>query len=94
MKVTHADGNRLTFEERRNNVVITVTQKNSSEHWSRWDSRNQDIEAVQIINYTVPQNGIFKIEFPILDDSSELQLKVPSVSHHVTIIRSLKLFFF
>uniref|UniRef100_A0A452U7X1 CD109 antigen n=1 Tax=Ursus maritimus TaxID=29073 RepID=A0A452U7X1_URSMA len=75
VKVTRADGNRLTFEERRNNVVITVTQKNSSEHWSRWDSRNQDIEAVQIINYTVPQNGIFKIEFPILDDSSELQLK-------------------
>lgn len=91
MKVTRADGNRLTFEERRNNVVITVTQKNSSEHWSRWDSRNQDIEAVQIINYTVPQNGIFKIEFPILDDSNELQLKVPSVSHHVTITRSLKL---
>uniref|UniRef100_A0A7N5KPJ7 CD109 antigen n=1 Tax=Ailuropoda melanoleuca TaxID=9646 RepID=A0A7N5KPJ7_AILME len=75
VKVTRADGNRLTFEERRNNVVITVTQKNSSEHWSRWDSRNQDIEAVQIINYTVPQNGIFKIEFPILDDSNELQLK-------------------
>ncbi|XP_006728736.1 CD109 antigen [Leptonychotes weddellii] len=75
VKVTRADGNRLTFEERRNNVVITVTQKNSSEYWSRWDSRNQETEAVQIINYTLPQNGIFKIEFPILDDSSELQLK-------------------
>ncbi|KAF3831706.1 hypothetical protein GH733_000518 [Mirounga leonina] len=75
VKVTRADGNRLTFEERRNNVVITVTQKNSSEYWSRWDSRNQETEAVQIINSTLPQNGIFKIEFPILDDSSELQLK-------------------
>uniref|UniRef100_A0ABI7YP89 CD109 molecule n=1 Tax=Felis catus TaxID=9685 RepID=A0ABI7YP89_FELCA len=75
VKVTRADGNRLTFEERRNNVVITVTQKNSSEYWSRWGSRNQELEAVQIINYTVPQNGIFKIEFPILDDSNELQLE-------------------
>lgn len=92
MKVTRADGNRLTFEERRNNVVITVTQKNSSEYWSRWGSRNQELEAVQIINYTVPQNGIFKIEFPILDDSNELQLEVPSVSHHyVTATTSLKL---
>ncbi|GAB5571667.1 CD109 antigen isoform X1 [Prionailurus iriomotensis] len=75
VKVTRADGNRLTFEERRNNVVITVTQKNSSDYWSRWGSRNQELEAVQIINYTVPQNGIFKIEFPILDDSNELQLE-------------------
>ncbi|XP_029801089.1 CD109 antigen [Suricata suricatta] len=76
VKVTRADGNRLTFEDRRNNVVITVTQKNSSEYWSRWSStRSQDMEAVQIINYTVPQNGIFKIEFPILDDSHELHLE-------------------
>lgn len=89
MKVTRADGNRLTFEERRNNVVIIVTQKNSSEYWSRWDSRKQEIESVQVINYTVPQNGIFKIEFPILDDSSELQLKVPSVSHHYVIATTL-----
>uniref|UniRef100_M3XYI7 CD109 molecule n=1 Tax=Mustela putorius furo TaxID=9669 RepID=M3XYI7_MUSPF len=75
VKVTRADGNQLTFEERRNNVVITVTQKNSSEYWNRWNSRNQETGAVQIKNYTLPQNGIFKIEFPILDDSNELQLK-------------------
>ncbi|KAF0886486.1 CD109 protein, partial [Crocuta crocuta] len=76
VKVTRADGNLLTFEERRNTVVLTVTQKNSSENWSRWIStRNQEMEAVQIINYTVPQNGIFQIEFPVLDDSNELQLE-------------------
>lgn len=91
MKVTRADGNQLTFEERRNNVVITVTQKNSSEYWNRWNSRNQETGAVQIKNYTLPQNGIFKIEFPILDDSNELQLKVPFVFHHYVTIRSLKL---
>uniref|UniRef100_A0A8C0DQR0 CD109 molecule n=1 Tax=Balaenoptera musculus TaxID=9771 RepID=A0A8C0DQR0_BALMU len=75
VKVTRSDGNQLTPEERRNNVVIMVTQRNYTEYWSRWDGGNQEIGAVQIVNHTVPPNGIFKIEFPILDDSSELQLK-------------------
>uniref|UniRef100_A0A2K6SHJ2 CD109 molecule n=1 Tax=Saimiri boliviensis boliviensis TaxID=39432 RepID=A0A2K6SHJ2_SAIBB len=75
VKVTRADGNQLTLEERRNNVVITVTQANYTENWGRSNNGNQKMEAVQKINYTVPQNGIFKIEFPILEDSSELQLK-------------------
>ncbi|XP_023988715.1 CD109 antigen [Physeter macrocephalus] len=75
VKVTRSDGNQLTPEERRNNVVIMVTQRNYTKYWSRWDGRNQETGAVQIVNHTVPPNGIFKIEFPILDDSSELQLK-------------------
>ncbi|XP_007943411.1 CD109 antigen [Orycteropus afer afer] len=75
VKVTHSDGNQLTPEERRNNVVITVTQRNYTNYWSRWSTRNQEMGAVQIMNFTVPPNGIFKIEFPILDDSKELQLK-------------------
>ncbi|KAM5284464.1 CD109 antigen isoform 1-T4 [Hipposideros larvatus] len=75
VKVTRSDGNQLTLEERRNNVAIAMIQRNSTEHGSRWSSRNQEIEAVQIINYTVPQNGIFKVEFPILDNTSMLQLK-------------------
>ncbi|KAL4837504.1 hypothetical protein H8958_002831 [Nasalis larvatus] len=75
VKVTRADGNQLTLEERRNNVVIAVTQRNYTEYWSGSNSGNQKMETVQKINYTVPQNGTFKIEFPILEDSSELQLK-------------------
>uniref|UniRef100_A0A2I3G6Q7 CD109 molecule n=1 Tax=Nomascus leucogenys TaxID=61853 RepID=A0A2I3G6Q7_NOMLE len=62
VKVTRAD-------------VITVTQRNYTEYWSRSNSGHQKMEAVQKINYTVPQSGTFKIEFPILEDSSELQLK-------------------
>lgn len=92
MKITHSDGHQLTPEERRNNVVLMVTQRNYTEYWSRWDTQNQEVGAVQIINHTVPANGIFKIEFPILDDSSELQVKVPFVSHHyVTATATLKL---
>uniref|UniRef100_A0A8C9DFZ0 CD109 molecule n=1 Tax=Prolemur simus TaxID=1328070 RepID=A0A8C9DFZ0_PROSS len=75
VKVTRSDGNPLTLEERRNNVVMTVAQRNYTEHWSRWNSRNEQMGPVQTINYTVPPNGIFKVEFPILEDSSELQLK-------------------
>lgn len=77
MKVTRSDGSQLTPEERRNNVVITVTQKNYTKSWSRWDSMDQEAGPIQVINHTVPDNGVFKIEFPILADSSELQLKVP-----------------
>ncbi|XP_047619762.1 CD109 antigen [Phacochoerus africanus] len=75
VKVTRSDGSQLTPEERRNNVVITVTQKNYTKSWSRWDSMDQEAGPIQVINHTVPHNGVFKIEFPILADSSELQLK-------------------
>ncbi|KAM9666552.1 CD109 antigen [Trichechus inunguis] len=75
VKVTRSDGSQLTLEERRNNVVITVTQRNYTDYRNRWNSRNQEMGAVHIMNFTVPQNGIFKIEFPVLDDSIELQLK-------------------
>lgn len=75
VKVTRSDGKQLSLEERMNNVMIMVTQRNSTEYGSRWNSRNQEIEASQILNYSVPQNGIFKIEFPILDNSTQLQLK-------------------
>ncbi|XP_029425724.1 CD109 antigen, partial [Nannospalax galili] len=75
VKVTRSDGNQLTAEERRNNVVIAVTQRNTTNIWNSWTSDGQEANDVQIINYTVPEHGIFKIEFPILADSSELQLK-------------------
>lgn len=92
MKVARSDGKQLTLEERMNNITIMVTQSNATEYGSRWNSRNQEIEAFQILNYSVPQNGIFKIEVPILDNSTQLQLKVPSVFHHYgTVVTSLKL---
>ncbi|XP_036890205.1 CD109 antigen [Sturnira hondurensis] len=75
VKVTRSDGKQLTPEERIHNVVIMVTQRNSTAYEGRWTSRNQEVEAVQMINYTLPQNGVFKIEFPILDNSTQLQLK-------------------
>ncbi|KAG8513202.1 CD109 antigen, partial [Galemys pyrenaicus] len=75
VKVIRCDGNLLSPEERRNNVVISVVKRNDTDYWNGWNSKNGEVEALQIINYTVPQNGIFKIEFPVLEDSSELLLK-------------------
>uniref|UniRef100_H0VAE7 CD109 antigen n=1 Tax=Cavia porcellus TaxID=10141 RepID=H0VAE7_CAVPO len=75
VKVTRSDGSRLTQEERRNQVAIAVTQRNRTNLWSRWNHENEGMEDAHITNYTVPPDGIFKIEFPVLDSSSQLQVK-------------------
>ncbi|CAH6780196.1 Cd109 [Phodopus roborovskii] len=75
VKVSRSDGNALTHEERRNDLVLVVSQREDTNIWSIWNSREQKTDDVQIINYTIPQNGIFKIELPILYNSSELLLK-------------------
>uniref|UniRef100_G1SR15 CD109 antigen n=1 Tax=Oryctolagus cuniculus TaxID=9986 RepID=G1SR15_RABIT len=75
VKVARSDGHQLTPEERSNNVVIAVLQRNSTNLWTRWSSRNEETAAVQNISYALPPSGIFTIEFPILDNSAELQLK-------------------
>lgn len=70
MKVSRSDGNELTHEERRDPLVLVVTQFN----WRKWSS--EETPDISIMNYTIPHDGICKIEFPILHNSSELQLKV------------------
>ncbi|XP_059124255.1 CD109 antigen [Peromyscus eremicus] len=75
VKVSRSDDNQLTHEDRRNNLSIEVTQRKNTNIWNMWNSGEQETDDVQILNYTVPQNGILKIEFPILYNSSELYLK-------------------
>ncbi|XP_031202045.1 CD109 antigen [Mastomys coucha] len=72
VKVSRSDGNQLTPEEIENNLVTVVTQRKNSGPGSQ---RDQEMDYIQIINYTVPQNGIVKVEFPVTSISSELQLK-------------------
>ncbi|GAB1294474.1 CD109 antigen [Apodemus speciosus] len=73
VKISRSDGNQLTPEEVENNLVTAVTQrKNSNPPGSQKD---QDMDYIQIVNYTVPQNGILRVEFPVMSISSELQLK-------------------
>lgn len=73
VKISRSDGNQLTPEEIENNLVTAVTQrKNSNPPGS---PKDQDMDYIQIVNYTVPQNGILRVEFPVMSISSELQLK-------------------
>ncbi|KAL1781786.1 CD109 antigen [Sigmodon hispidus] len=75
VKVSRSDGNQLTPKDRSNTLSIVVTQRKNINVWSTWYSRERETDDIHIMNYTIPPNGIFKIEFPILYNSSELQLK-------------------
>lgn len=75
VKISRSDGNELTHEERRDPLILVVIQRENTNIWRRWSSGEQETADISIINYTIPQDGICKIEFPILHNSSELQLK-------------------
>ncbi|XP_021062209.1 CD109 antigen [Mus pahari] len=72
VKVSRSDGNQLTPEEIENDLVTVVIQRKNNHPESR---RDQEMDYIQTINYTVPQNGIVKVEFPVMSIASELQLK-------------------
>ncbi|XP_013359880.1 PREDICTED: CD109 antigen [Chinchilla lanigera] len=75
VKVTRSDGSQLNEEERRNNVIIAAIQRNKTNLWSRWNSENEGMAVSHVTNHTVPPDGVFKIEFPILDSTRQLQVK-------------------
>ncbi|KAM9003740.1 CD109 antigen [Sarcophilus harrisii] len=75
VKITRSDGVRLTPEEIRNNVMLTITQTNYTNFWDRWNNEDQERETVQVLNYTVPEDGTIRLEFPILVNTSQLQVK-------------------
>uniref|UniRef100_A0A8C3K5J9 CD109 antigen n=1 Tax=Calidris pygmaea TaxID=425635 RepID=A0A8C3K5J9_9CHAR len=71
LKVTRSDSNQLTAEERQNLVTITAQQSDLLFHHSSLSHlENEATEernlTVHVLNYTVPENGIIDIEFPIL----------------------------
>uniref|UniRef100_A0A8B9F4K6 CD109 antigen n=1 Tax=Amazona collaria TaxID=241587 RepID=A0A8B9F4K6_9PSIT len=71
LKVTRSDSNQLTAEERQNLVVITAQQSDLLFHHSSLSHlENEATEernlTVHVLNYTVPENGIIDVEFPIL----------------------------
>ncbi|NWU94942.1 CD109 protein, partial [Upupa epops] len=85
LKVTHSGSNQLTAEERQNLVTITAQQSNMSFHHSSLSHlENEATEegnlTVHVWNYTVPQNGIIDIEFPILADTKTLTVQAEFLS--------------
>ncbi|NXX04486.1 CD109 protein, partial [Larus smithsonianus] len=80
IKVTRSDSNQLTAEERQNLVTITAQQSDLIFHHSSLSHlENEATEernlTVHVLNYTVPENGIIDIEFPILSNTKTLRVQ-------------------
>ncbi|KFO14389.1 CD109 antigen, partial [Balearica regulorum gibbericeps] len=90
LKVTRSDSNQLTAEERQNLVTITAQQSDLFFHHSSLSHlENEATEernlTVHVLNYTVPENGIIDIEFPILPDTKTLRVQAEFLSSRTDI---------
>jgi len=79
--VTHSDSNQLTTEERQNLVTVTAQQSDMFFHHSSLshfenEATEERNKTVHVLNYTVPENGIIDIEFPILSNTKTLRVQV------------------
>nr|XP_027310791.2 CD109 antigen [Anas platyrhynchos] len=80
LKVTRSDSNHLTSEERQNLVTITAQQSDSFSHYSSFshlenEATEERNKTIHVLNYTVPENGIVDIEFPILSNTKTLRVQ-------------------
>ncbi|NXJ67680.1 CD109 protein, partial [Rostratula benghalensis] len=90
LKVTRSDSNQLTAEERQNLVTITAQQSDLLFHHSSLSHlENEATEernlTVHVLNYTVPENGIIDIEFPILSNTKSLRVQAEFLSSRTDI---------
>ncbi|KAF4795896.1 CD109 antigen [Turdus rufiventris] len=85
VKVSRSDSSQLTAEERRNLVTITAQQSDLLFHHSSLSHlENEATEernlTVHVLNYTVPENGVIDVEFPILSDTKTLRVQAEFLS--------------
>ncbi|NWW49476.1 CD109 protein, partial [Pedionomus torquatus] len=90
LKVTRSDSNQLTAEERQNLVTITAQQSDLLFHHSSLSHlENEATEernlTVHVLNYTVPENGIIDIEFPVLANTKTLRVQAEFLSSRTDI---------
>ncbi|NWR73056.1 CD109 protein, partial [Centropus unirufus] len=90
LKVTRSDGNQLTAEERQNLVTVTAQQSDLLFHHSSLSHlENEATEernlTVHVLNYTVPENGIIDIEFPVLSNTKTLRVQAEFLSSRTDI---------
>ncbi|KGL88563.1 CD109 antigen, partial [Charadrius vociferus] len=90
LKVTRSDSNQLTAEERQNLVTITAQQSDLLFHHSSLSHlENEATEernlTVHVLNYTVPENGIIDIEFPVLSNTKTLRVQAEFLSSRTDI---------
>uniref|UniRef100_A0A8U7NXK2 CD109 molecule n=1 Tax=Corvus moneduloides TaxID=1196302 RepID=A0A8U7NXK2_CORMO len=85
LKVSRSDSNQLTADERQNLVTITAQQSDLLFHHSSLSHlENEATEernlTVHVLNYTVPENGVIDVEFPILSDTKTLRVQAEFLS--------------
>ncbi|NWY71237.1 CD109 protein, partial [Erithacus rubecula] len=85
LKVSRSDSSQLTAEERHNLVTITAQQSDLLFHHSSLSHlENEATEernlTVHVLNYTVPENGVIDVEFPILSDTKTLRVQAEFLS--------------
>ncbi|KFP85866.1 CD109 antigen, partial [Acanthisitta chloris] len=90
LKVSRSDSNQLTAEERQNLVTITAQQSDMLFHHSSISHlENEATEernvTVHVLNYTVPENGIIDVEFPVLSDTKTLRVQAEFLSSRTDI---------
>ncbi|NXA40224.1 CD109 protein, partial [Eudromia elegans] len=80
LKVTRSDGSQLTTQERQNLVTITAQQtdlffEHSSLSYLENEATEESNKTVHVLNYTVPENGIIDVEFPVLVNTKNLRVQ-------------------
>ncbi|KAJ7427634.1 CD109 antigen [Willisornis vidua] len=90
LKVSRSDSNQLTAEERQNLVTVTAQQSDllfyhsSLSHLENEATEERNL-TVHVLNFTVPENGIIDIEFPILSDTKTLRVQAEFLSSRTDI---------
>uniref|UniRef100_A0A8C5TTN8 CD109 antigen n=1 Tax=Malurus cyaneus samueli TaxID=2593467 RepID=A0A8C5TTN8_9PASS len=85
LKVSRSDSSQLTAEERQNLVTITAQQSDllfhhsSLSHFENEATEERNL-TVHVLNYTVPENGVIDVEFPILSDTKTLRVQAEFLS--------------
>uniref|UniRef100_A0A8D0CAT7 CD109 antigen n=2 Tax=Salvator merianae TaxID=96440 RepID=A0A8D0CAT7_SALMN len=75
LKVTRSDSSPLTPDERRNDVMVTVTPLRRVTYDVYDDGNESQLNETQILVYAVAENGIVQIEFPVPVAVSALDIK-------------------
>ncbi|XP_054849093.1 CD109 antigen [Eublepharis macularius] len=81
LKVTRADKNPLSSDDRQNNVMISV--RHSEDYMYGYGN---ELQTEEKFNYSVPENGIIQIEFPVLVNTTSLKVKAKFLDGQTSII--------
>ncbi|XP_018414407.1 PREDICTED: CD109 antigen [Nanorana parkeri] len=77
LKIKRYDGKKLTADDRLHDVSVTITQSKMffTEGTNMFPEDEMNVAIQQVITYTLPENGIIRIEVPVNPDTVHLKIK-------------------